>query len=148
MAGMVQIDFDPPPRILRQFGWIALVGFGLVAALAWTESLIFAFGLGAARPWVAGAAAGLGLLAACFSLVAPRANRPLYVGLALLTFPIGFVLSHVILAALFFGLFVPVALFFRVTGRDPMRRAWDREAESYWLPAHPPRPKERYFRQY
>jgi len=148
VSKMVEIDFDPDARTLRQFGWIALAGFGLVAALAWTESLVFSFGLGAARPWVTGVAGGLGLVAALFSLVAPRANKPIYVGLALLTFPIGFVLSHVILGLLYFGLFAPVALVFRLVGRDPMKRSRDPEAASYWTPARPARPRESYFRQY
>ena len=102
MAKMIELDFHPDARTLRQFGWIALGGFGFIAAIAWFELLIFSFGLGAARPWVAGAAAGLGLLAALFSLVRPQANRWIYVGLAVVTFPIGFVLSYVIMGTLFY----------------------------------------------
>ena len=45
--------------VLVPIGFIALVGFGFVAAIAWFEVLVFAFGLGAARPWVAGIFAGL-----------------------------------------------------------------------------------------
>ena len=54
MSKMIEIDFDPDDKTLRQFGWIALGGFGFIAAIAWYEVLIFAFGLGAAKPWVAG----------------------------------------------------------------------------------------------
>lgn len=148
MSKLVEIDWNPEPRTLRQFGWIALVGFGGLALLAWQEWLIFSFGLGETRPWVAGGLAALGGLAAVFGLVAPAANRPLFVGIALLTFPIGFVLSYVILGLLFFAVIAPVGLLLRLTGKDPMARRLEPESPSYWADARPPRPRESYFRQY
>ena len=63
MSKVIEIDFRPDDRTLRQFGFIALGGFGFVALIAWFEVLIFAFGLGAARAPVAAGCAGLGLLA-------------------------------------------------------------------------------------
>jgi hypothetical protein len=148
MSKMVEIDFNPSDRTLRHFGWIAFFGFGFVAAIAWYERLIFAFGLGAARPWVAGIAAGLGVLSALFSLVYPRGNRPIFVGLALLTFPIGFVASYVILGTLFYVLIAPVGALFRLLGRDSMRRRYDPEAPSYWTECRAARPPESYFKQF
>jgi hypothetical protein len=148
MSKMVEIDFNPPDRTLRQFGWIAFFGFSFIAALAWSERLIFAFGLGAARPWVAGIAAGLGVLAALFSLVYPRANRPIFVGLAVITFPIGFVVSYVIMGTLFYLLIGPVGTLFRLVGRDSMHRRYDPDAPSYWSPSRPARPDDSYFKQF
>ena len=148
MSKMVQINFDPDDRTLRQFGWIALVGFGFVAAIAWTEVLIFSFGLGAAKPWVAGIFAGLAGGSALFGLVYPKANKPIFVGISLLTFPIGFVLSYVIMGTLFFGLIAPVAIFFKLTGRDPLRRRYDPDAPSYWTDARPARANASYFKQF
>jgi len=40
MSKMIEIDFRPDDRTLRQFGWIALVGFGFVAAIAWHEVVV------------------------------------------------------------------------------------------------------------
>ena len=148
MSKLIEINLRPGERVLRQFGWIALGGFGLLALLAWQEWLIFAFGLGAWRPIVAGVLGGIALLAAATSLVYPKANLPLYVGMTLLAYPIGFVLSYVIMGALFYGMLAPVGLFFRVTGRDPLRRRFEPESESYWTESRPPRPKEAYFRQF
>jgi hypothetical protein len=148
MAKMIEIDFHPDERTLRQFGWIALVGFGVVAALAWTESLVFSAGLGEARVPVAAAFAGLGVLAAVLGLVAPRANRPLFVGLALLAFPIGFVLSYVILSTLFFLVIAPIGIVMRLAGHDPMHRRFEPDAPSYWTPSDPAPPRERYFKQF
>ena len=148
MSKMVEIDWEPDERTLRQFGWIALVGFLAIAGLAWQEWLVFSFGLGAARPIVAGAFAGLGGLAALFSLIAPRANKPIFLGLAVLSYPIGFVLSYAILGFLFYGLITPLGLVFRAIGKDPLNRRFDREAQTYWTDPRPRRGKASYFRQF
>ena len=148
MSKLVEINFNPDDKTLRQFGIIALVGFGVLAALAYYERLVFAFGLGASRVPLAVALASLGVVAALFSLVAPRANRALYVGLTLLAFPIGFVLSYVIMGTLFFLIIGPIAVFFRLFGRDALHKRYDPDAPSYWQKARPARDKESYFHQY
>ena len=148
MSRMIEINLRPDSRTLRQFGWIALGGFGAAAALAWTESLVFSFGLGAWRAALAGALAALGGLAALASLVYPPANRPLYVALTLLSYPIGFVLSYVILGALFYLLITPVGLVMRVLGRDPLERRFEPAAKTYWVDARAQRAQESYFRQF
>ncbi len=148
MSQLVEIDFNPDTKTLRQFGVIAFFGFGILAALAYYEKLIFSFGLSDARVPLALGFAGVGAAALLLSLVAPKANRFLYVGLTVLAFPIGFVLSYVIMGTLFFLVIGPIALLFRVIGRDSMRRGYDPSAPSYWETAKPPRDKESYFHQY
>jgi hypothetical protein len=148
MSKMIEIDWRPDDRVLRQFGGIALVGFGFLAALAWWELFIFSFGLGEARPLVSGCFAALAGISAFFSLVAPRANLPIYLGLTVLSYPIGFVLSYVIMGFLFFVMITPVGLFFRVTGYDPLHRRFEPDATSYWTDPRPRRGKESFFRQF
>ena len=148
MSKMIEIDWKPDAGTLRQFGWIAFVGFSFLAAIAWWERLVFSFGLGDARPYVAGAFAALAVVSALFSLVAPRANLPIYLGLTILSYPIGFVLSYVIMGLLFFGMLTPVGLFFRLTGYDPLHRRFDPDAKSYWTDPRPRRGKESYFKQF
>ena len=148
MSKLVEINFNPDTKTLRQFGVIAFVGFGILAALAYYEKLIFAFGLGESRLTVVTVFVALGSIALLFSLLFPKANRFLYVGLTLLAFPIGFVLSYVIMGTLYFLIIGPIAVGFRLLGRDPMHRGYDPSAPSYWSPAKPPRDKESYFHQY
>ena len=148
MSKLVEINWNPDRKTLRQFGVIAFVGFGAIGALAYYEKLIFAFGLGELRTTVAGILVALGAIALLFSLVAPRANRFLYVGLTVLAFPIGFVLSYVIMGTLYFLVIGPIALLFRALGRDSMRRAYDPNASTYWAPVKRSRDKESYFHQY
>jgi len=148
MSKMIEIDWRPDDRTLRQFGVIALFGFLFLAVLAWWELFVFSFGLGESRPIVAGTFAALAGLSAIFSLVAPRANLPIYLGLTVLSYPIGFVLSYVIMGFLFFVMITPAGLFFRLTGYDSLHRRFDREATTYWTDPRPRRGKESYFRQF
>ena len=88
------------------------------------------------------------LLSGLFSVVAPAANRFLYVGLMVVAFPIGFVLSYVFMGLIFFVILTPIGLFFRLIGRDPLRRRFDRKAVTYYVPHRETAGVERYFRQY
>lgn len=148
MSKLVEINFNPDKRTLRQFGVIAFVGFGVLAVLAYYEKLVFSFGLGNARMPLVLTFAAIGTIALLFSLLAPKANRFLYVGLSLLAFPIGFVLSYVVMGTLFFLIIGPIAVLFRLFGQDPMHRDYDRDAPTYWQAAKPPRDKDSYFHQY
>ena len=123
---MIQIDFKPTADKLRQFGWFALIGFPLIAVvvlyswLDWQPNLVV---------YILLALGGVsGLLAA----VAPRALRPIYVTMMLIAIPIGFVISMVLLRLIYYFLFTPMALWFRLRGRDVMHRSLDPDRESYW----------------
>ncbi len=148
MSKLIEINLRPDERTLRQFGFIALAGFALLALLAWQEWLLFRFGLGGARVPLALAFAALAGLALGCSLVYPKANRPLYVGLTLLALPIGLVVSSVIMAMLFYLVIAPIGFLLRGIGRDPLERRFVREADTYWVDARPARKNESYFRQF
>jgi len=148
MSKMIEMDWRPDERTLKQFGFIALFGFSFLAAIAWFEVLVFSFGLGQSRALVAGGFAALAGISTLFSLVAPRANLPIYIGLTILAYPIGFVLSYFIMGLLFFGMITPLGLIFRLIGKDPMNRRFEPAAESYWSDPRPRRGKESYFRQF
>jgi hypothetical protein len=148
MSKMVEINFHPDERTLRQFGWIALCGFGLLSLCAWNGWLVFRHGLGDSREPVAFGLLGLGVLSALFSLVFPKANAPLFVGLSVVAFPIGFVLSYAIMATLFYVVIAPVGFVMRLFGMDPMDRRLLPKAPTYWLDARPARAKADYFKQF
>jgi hypothetical protein len=134
--------------MLRRFGFIALAGYGLLGALVIWKRGLFGFGLGAAADPLAYLLWGVGLLAACCSLVRPEANRALYVGMSLVTFPIGYVVSLVVLSLFFYGVLTPFGLALRLVGRDPLRRKLEPQAPTYWERRDAPESSERYFRQY
>ncbi len=68
--------------------------------------------------------------------------------LSVVAFPIGFVVSHVVLAVLFFGILTPVGLTLRLLGRDLLDRGFEREKKSYWVDLPQSIQKRDYFRQF
>lgn len=63
-------------------------------------------------------------------------------------FPIGWVVSHVLMAVVFFGLFTLIGFLFRLVGRDPLMLRRPVNQASYWLPKARVEDKRRYFRQF
>jgi hypothetical protein len=127
---MIKINWHPPEKMLPQFGWISLGGFGLLACLAW-----FKFG---SQP-AAIILCVLALLAPVIGVIQPRLLKPLYIGLSLITFPIGIVVSNLVLLMIFLLVFTPLALIFRLIGRDELRLRLDHATPSYWRKYDPDR---------
>jgi len=148
MEKLIELNFRPDDGTLRRFGFMALFAFGALSLLAFHEAGAFRFGLGAARVPVATLLGCIGVWSGVCALVFPQANRPVYVALSVATYPIGLVVSHVMMAILFFGVFGVVSLLVRLRGRDPLARAYDRRAEGYWTVRTAPRSKSDYFRQF
>jgi saxitoxin biosynthesis operon SxtJ-like protein len=133
------IQFKPRNRIVRQF------------AAAW---LVFLLACGA-HQWIARGhhktALVLGALGVGFGglgLAVPPAIRWLYVSCMIVAFPIGWVLSQVLLAVMFYCVITPVAVFFRLRGRDLLGRKPGPERASFWTARTQPEDLRRYFRQY
>jgi hypothetical protein len=148
MSLFAPLNLSPDTRTLRQFGFIAFVAFGILAALAWREAAVFAFGLGPFRRPISIALLALGATCAMFSLVYPRGNWLAYIGLCTISYPVGLVLSYVTLVLVFALVIGPIAMILRVIGRDPLTRAYDFETSSYWVKRHRRPSKDQYFRQY
>lgn len=136
---MLQVEWKLGPEKLRQFGWICLGGFGLAGLVVWWKSGHLAW---AALCW------GFALILPVLGLISTRLLRPVYVVLMALALPIGFVVSHAVLGILYYGLFTPLGLFFRLKGRDALLRRIKPEAETYWIESDKPRPPEDYYRQF
>jgi hypothetical protein len=133
------ISFTPSTKTLRQFAGLWLLFFAGLAG--WQYFRHDNRGLALALAILA-VAAGLP------GLVWPPAVRLLYVGSMILTFPIGWTVSRVVLAMLFYCLFAPVGLLFRVAGRDVLGLRRPEGQESYWRPKPAAENVRRYFRQF
>jgi len=110
---MIAIQWNPDRKQLRQFAGIwfpafcALVGWSVARKTGhWHEVEI---------GW---AIAGIISIA---GLVFPPLIRPIFVGLILLTYPIGWVVSHVLLGLIFYGIVTPIGIILRLTGHDPLQ---------------------------
>jgi hypothetical protein len=73
--------------------------------------------------------------------------RGAFVGLSFATYPIGVVVSHVVLALVYFLVLTPVGLTMRLFGHDPLRRGFDKDLDTYWQPRDEQRTTESYFKQ-
>jgi hypothetical protein len=119
------ISFTPSTRTLRQFAGIWVLFFGGLAC--W-------HGLVGAHTSIALVLAVLAVTVGPLGLIWPRAIRWIYVGWMVLAFPIGWVISRVILALLFYGLFTPLGQFFKLIGRDALARRYHPGVDTYWAP--------------
>ncbi|MDQ3761972.1 MAG: SxtJ family membrane protein [Actinomycetota bacterium] len=136
---MASINRHPSRKDLLVFGlllppFVAVLG---VAVHHWTGSPV-----AAAIAWAAGGVFSLVYLAV------PAARRPLFVGWNRATFPIGWAVSHAVMAVVYFGVVTPTALIVRVLDRDPLDQRADPSAPSYWVPRERTSTEERYFRPY
>ncbi|GAB4135996.1 MAG: hypothetical protein Fur0037_00170 [Planctomycetota bacterium] len=134
---MLRIDFHPSRAALKQFAWSALV---------------FLPALGALLRWKFGApngvAIGIALVGVALFVIEvlavpalpARAARAIEIAFPLAAYrlvgaigiPIGFCVSHILLAAVYWLLLTPIALCMRFAGHDPLARKIDRGAATYW----------------
>jgi len=128
----------PKPKLLRQFAGLWLIVFPLLAAVrVWR---------GHADNWAIGLAV-VGVVVGVLGLVKPEAVRPIYSGWMLAAFPIGWTVSQLMLLVLFFLVFTPVGLVFRLMRRDALSLQ-RRNATTYWAAKPRAARAEDYFRQF
>jgi len=133
------ISWTPAPRTLRQFAGLWL-GFFLALA-AWQGWRHERWGWAAALAVLAVAVGLPGLLW-------PRLVRPVYVTWMVLAFPVGWLVSRLVLGFLFYGVFTPVGWVFRLTGRDALALRRPAGRASYWTAKPQVTEARRYFRQF
>jgi hypothetical protein len=137
---LIEINWYPKRKELRNFAMIALIASVIVTSLLYLLK-------GVRIQWaVIIFAAGFGIFLSSF--VSLKLTRIIYLGLILVTFPIGWGISMILLTAFYFLLLMPLGLLFRLLGRDPLCRKFDPAAKSYWLTRRETDSLDRYFHQY
>lgn len=137
---LVTLQLQPTDKQLRDFGAIGLVMLIVIGAALWQ--------FGAVSTGVFAIFCGAGAAVFGASRVRPGLVKPVYQGLMLAAFPIGWAVSHVAMAIFFFGLITPAGLLMRLFGRDALGRAYDPKAATYWRPYTKKRTTEDYFHQF
>ena len=136
---LIRIDHHPPRRQLAVFGLIWLVFFGVVGGIVLNNAGSIAV---ATVIWgFAGAVPVVGWMVPAFM-------RIVYVAMAYAAFPIGFVVSYLILAITYYLMVTPIGLIMRLFGYDPMDAHFDRNADTYWCPREQDDGLDTYFRQF
>ena len=133
------IPFKPTNKALRQFAAAWLVFFLAFGAHQYLARKHVSLGL---------ALMGMALVIGLLGLVKPSAVRWLFVGWMVVAFPIGWLISLLMVLVMFYGLITPVAVFFRMRGRDLLRRKRAPSGTTFWLPKNTPQDVRSYFRQY
>ena len=133
------LPFNPTARALRQFAGAWLIFFMAVGVFRYVVR--GQHQLGIALEAMAVVVGGMGLMR-------PAAVRWLFVSATVLAFPIGWVVSHIMLAVMYYGIITPLALWFRIRGRDLLSRKPAPGRASFWAPKHTPEDMRTYFRQY
>ncbi len=134
-----ELPLSPTPKALRQFAAAWLVFFLLGGLHQY---------LMRGRPQVGLIMAGLAVVVGVLGLVKPMAVRWLFIVAMVAAFPIGWVVSQLMLLLMFFAVITPVALFFRLMGRDALQRKPAPDRPSLWVPKATPSDVRRYFKQY
>ena len=136
---LVQINHSPSRRQLNFFGVIWLAFFGAIGGIVLKSSgsmqlAVLLWSVATAVP-VAG-------------WIVPAFMRIVYLGMAYAGFPIGFVVSYLILAIVYYLVLTPIALVMRLFGHDPMNRLFEEDADTYWCPREQRDSLDSYFRQF
>ena len=129
---------NPDARMLRQFGFLCILFFGILSGLQYFRS---------GNPTAATILAGLAVSGGLLGALRPMLLKPVFLGWMILAFPIGWVVSHVLLACLFYGVFFPLGMILRGLGHDPLRLKKP-VGTSYWQARSPQTDARRYLRQY
>lgn len=136
---LIQIDRHPSSRQLKVFGVIWLVFFGIAGgALLKNGSPVQA----AAIVW------GIAVVVPAVGWIVAGFMRLMYTGMAYAAFPVGFVISYLIMVIVYYLVLTPIGLAMRLCGYDPMSRHFDRSADTYWCPREQENTPSTYFRQF
>jgi hypothetical protein len=136
---LIEINHNPSRSELRQFAGIWFPALAAVISY-WVWQLADA--TSAMYVMVGAVAAG------AVGVARPTWFRYVYIGWMYAAFPIGWTVSHLVLAATYYLLFTPIGLIMRLFGRDPMQRTFDPTASTYWIARKERTDPDRYFRQF
>ena len=133
------LPLKPTSRALRQFAGAWLVFFLAVGVYRYVARGQHQVGI---------AVGVMAIVVGGVGLIRPAAVRWLFGGATVLAFPIGWVVSQTMLAVMYYCILTPLALWFRIRGRDLLSRKPAPNRASFWAPKHTPEDMGAYFRQY
>ena len=130
---------DPTKKDLQIFGILFIAFFGLLGGVLWWQGVspttVYTI-------WAIAAA----IVAVYYAV--PALQRKIYFGWLYAAYPIGFVISHVVMGVVYYLVVSPIALIMKAMGRDALKRKIEKNAKSYWEPARKRDDKGSYFRQF
>ncbi len=132
------IPRNPDNRMLRQFAGLWILFFGAIALSQHFRSQ---------NTTVAVVVGTLALVVGVPGLFLPRILKPIFVSWMILVFPIGWLVSHIVLFLIYWSVFVPFGFILRRMGHDPLRLRKP-AVESYWEQKTQQTKLRRYLKQF
>ena len=136
---VIDINWNPSRKELRVFAVLQVVFFAIIATVLYNKS-----GSTTLPIAIVAVSAVVGVIG---FFVQPF-MRAIYVVWMFAVWPIGLVVSHVVLAIVFYLVLTPIGIIMKLCGRDPMERKFDKHAGTYWIPRQQESDTRRYFRQF
>ena len=132
---LIDINWNPSSRQLRQFGVACVLALPLIGWL---------WGL-------AGQTIGILVVIGCLLCVIgfafPSLLKPVFVGLTVLVAPIGIVVGELTMLIIYYGVFLPMSIVFKILNRDALQLKIQLDRKSYWQSKKKPSSVASYFRQ-
>lgn len=132
---LIEFNDSPTDGQLRQFGAVCIVMLPTLGWI-WGGSMQIILGL-----------CILGGTLALSGFVWPASLKPIFLTLMAITCPIGLLAGELSMIMIYFGLFLPLSLAFRLTGRDALQLKRPKSSTSYWQEKKQPASASTYYRQ-
>jgi hypothetical protein len=135
----MHIDKNPSGRQLAVFGLLWFLFFSVLGTRACLHAGINSKSIA----FFAGA-----VLIPATGLIWHGALRRIYLLAIYATMPVGIIVSFIVFMAVYYVVVTPIGYILRLAGHDPMRRKFDRDARTYWVPRKMESESKRYFQQF
>ena len=132
------------PAVSRHGSRLGKLIFQSIIAFAVAALFAFVFH----RVLFAGIVGGIGLLILIFGLFIPKLYAAFERIIGIFAFGVGQVLTWLLLVPFYYLCFLPARIILTLTKRDPMKRAWDSSAPTYWDKKHDLQDNDRMTKQY
>jgi hypothetical protein len=136
---LIELKREATDREVRQFACLVLpalcalgAGWAIVSRESWAGGLV---------------ALAVGAMFGVLGWFRPAWFRPLYFAWMWAAFPLGWLVSHVMLGAIYFLVITPIGWLMRMAGRNPLALGFDPAAKTYWTPRATEEDPARYLRQ-
>jgi len=136
---VIEINWRPSNRELRVFAIVQLI---VISVAAWLLHRRLGWDAAAAGVMMVSAS---GLVA---GMMQPQILRPMFVAWMMAAFPLGWVMSHLLLGLVYYGVMTPIGLVLRLCGHDPLRLRKRTTVDSFWVARPKASSSSRYLRQF
>jgi cytochrome b561 len=97
--------------------------------------------------WIGVTLATLGAGLTIVYYVIPKTQQPIIRAWQTITFPLAWLVGHLLLLCIFFAVVLPIGLILRICRYDPLQLKVERR-DSQWIERDPHRPIKSYFKQF